>query len=384
MRKRHVIWFALLLAAELLLPASPALAEGNPPDDGITVWGEDYTVHEGEHLDGDLVVFGGSAFLELDSRVEGSVIVWNGDADVDGTIESDLVVTNGDITLGDDARIEGNVVCSWNCDIEQAEGARVEGTVIDGVSPPMLDFRFLPDFRFERDRDFRMPFPVNGWAAAPGAVLRWAFRLIRGVASILVIAVVAGLVALIWPGQTARIGRTVAEAPGPTFGIGLLAALAAVAAIIVLAITICLVPTAILIALALGIAGLFGWIAVGALLGERLLETFNAREVAPMWAAGLGTLVISLVSAGLGLVPCLGILGAIATLVLGCMGLGAVVLTRFGTTRYAPSRPTPSQPVPEPATAVQFTGTSDESDESSAEGAAEEEDVAKQADASET
>ena len=382
MRKRHVIWFALLLAAELLLPASPALAEGNPPDDGITVWGEDYTVHEGEHLDGDLVVFGGSAFLELDSRVEGSVIVWNGDADVDGTIESDLVVTNGDITLGDDACVEGNVVCSWNCDIEQAEGARVEGTVIDGVSPPMLDFRFLPDFRFERDRDFRMPFPVNGWAAAPGAVLRWAFRLIRGVASILVIAVVAGLVALIWPGQTARIGRTVAEAPGPTFGIGLLAALAAVAAIIVLAITICLVPTAILIALALGIAGLFGWIAVGALLGERLLETFNAREVAPMWAAGLGTLVISLVSAGLGLVRCLGILGAIATLVLGCMGLGAVVLTRFGTTRYAPSRPTLSQPVPEPA--IQFTGTSDESDESSAEGAAEEEDVAKQAEDSET
>ena len=204
MRKRQLIWLTLLLTVGMLLTASPALAEGELPDDGITVWNEDYTLAEGDRLDGDLVVFNGSAFLEVDSRVEGSVIVWKGDAEVDGTIESDLVVSNGEITLGEDARIERNVICSWSCDVEQAEGAHVEGIIIEGTRLPLPDLPFTPEFQFEQDRGFRMPFPVTGWAAAPGAALGFALRFIRGVASILVIAVVAGLVALIWPRQTAR------------------------------------------------------------------------------------------------------------------------------------------------------------------------------------
>ena len=363
MRKRQLIWLTLLLTVGMLLTASPALAEGELPDDGITVWNEDYTLAEGDRLDGDLVVFNGSAFLEVDSRVEGSVIVWKGDAEVDGTIESDLVVSNGEITLGEDARIERNVICSWSCDVEQAEGAHVEGIIIEGTRLPLLDLPFTPEFQFEQDRGFRMPFPVTGWAAAPGAALGFALRFIRGVASILVIAVVAGLVALIWPRQTARIGQTIVEAPGQTFGIGLLASAAAIAAVVVLAITICLAPAAIVIAIALGIAGLFGWIGAGAMVGERLLKALNARETAPMWAAGLGTLVISLVSAGLGIVQCVAILGAIATFVLGCMGLGAVVLTRFGTTPFAPSRPAPPQAEPASPPPIRFDGTSDEADE---------------------
>ncbi|NIV40504.1 MAG: hypothetical protein GWN58_67215, partial [Anaerolineae bacterium] len=139
----------------------------------------------------------------------------------------------------------------------------------------------------------------------------------------------------------------------PSFGIGLLTVVAATALVIALALTICLSPAAALVALALGAAGLFGWIGVGAQVGERLLRALNVREIAPLWAAGLGTLLITLVGMGLSVAFCLALLGWLMILVLGCLGLGAVVLTRFGTMAYVPStgaepgppRPTPPAPV---------------------------------------
>ncbi|MFQ6101729.1 MAG: polymer-forming cytoskeletal protein [Anaerolineae bacterium] len=338
MHRRWLIWLVMLLAAGLLLfPATPALADDGPPDNGgITIWGEDYTLEEGERLDGDLVVFNGDVTLEAGSYAEGSVVIWNGSADVEGIIEGDLVVSGGDINLGEDARVEGDVVCTWNCDLEQEEGARVDGGIIEGIP--------LGDLRFGRWRNFPVPVPspTTFWISGPERVLGWVFGAIRGVAAILVIAAVAGLVALVWPQQTVQVGQAVVGASWPSFGIGLLTAVAAVMLIVVLLFTICLSPVAVLAALALGAAGLFGWIGIGELVGERLLQALNAHGAVPLWAAGLGTLLITVVSAGLSAALCLAPLGWALIFVLGCLGLGAVVLTRFGTTAYVPSRPTSS------------------------------------------
>jgi hypothetical protein len=113
---------------------------------------------------------------------------------------------------------------------------------------------------------------------------------------------------------------------------------AATALIVALAITICLSPAAALVALLLGAAGLLGWVAIGARIGERLLGALGAGEVAPLWVAGLGTLVITLITVGLTAGLCLAPLGWVLIFVVGCFGLGAVVLTRFGTMAYVPGQ----------------------------------------------
>ena len=342
MNRRHVMW-ALLLAMALLLPVTPALARNELPDNGVTIWNEDYTLQEGDTVNGDLVVFNGSATLEPNSRVEGSVVVWNGDASVEGTIEKDLVVTSGSINLGGDAWIQGGVVCSLNCSIDRAAGARVDGTVIEGLP--------IPGMRFPAFEGFPTQFPTPVVTHGGGRVLELILGVIRGLVSILVVSIVAGLVALIWPRQTAQVGSTVLETPGPSFGVGLLTILAAGALMIALLLTICLPP---LVLLALAVAGLFGWASVGALVGERFLKAINARQVTPMWSAALGTLLISLVAAGLGVLPCIGIIGWIATFVVGCFGLGAVVLTRFGTRRYVSARARAYQPAEQPSSAIEY------------------------------
>jgi hypothetical protein len=356
MNKQRFIWLALLLAFGLLLPAAPVLADASPPeDDGIVVWNEDYTLEEGERLNGNLVVFNGDVTLEVDSYVNGSVITWNGSAEVEGTVNGDVVVSSGDIYLGDDALVEGNVVCSWNCDLEQAEGARVEGVYTEG--DPLEGLQIDPRNGIPIPA---IPSPTAFWVSGPGRVFSWGLKLIRNVAAILVVAAVAGLVALIWPDPTAQIGRTLIEAPGQSFGMGLLTSVAATMLIVVLAVTICLSPVAALAALALGAAGLLGWIGIGAVVGERLLRALNVRGIAPLWAAGLGTLVISLIGGGLSSAPCLAPLGWFIIFILGCLGLGAVVLTRLGTTAYVPAtgptyHPSGSSSSPSTSTPVEPT-----------------------------
>jgi hypothetical protein len=75
-----------------------------------------------------------------------------------------------------------------------------------------------------------------------------------------------------------------------------------------------------------------------------LFKAFNATNIAPIWAAGLGTLIITavvaLVDAGLGTLACLWCLKPLIwtmAFTAGCVGLGAVVLTRFGTQIYPPT-----------------------------------------------
>jgi len=350
MQKRMLVLLTLVILGGYLVPAMPVAAASNPPDDGIVIWNEDYTLAADEELDGDLVVFNGDASLESGSRIRGNAVIWNGSANVDGTIEGNLVATNGDIRLGEDALVEGDVACSWNCDVEQEEGARVNGDIVEGPS-----LRGIPFTQWgQRGLRIQVPPPDQGpfWVSGAEQLLRWILRLVRTIVTVLVIAAIGGVATLIWPDATARVGLTAFQSPGASLGMGFLTLIAGITLITVLAITICLSPAAALIALALGVAALFGWVAIGARVGSRLLEALNAGDVAPLWVASLGTLIITLITMGLSAAFCLAPLGWLLMLVIGCFGLGAVVLTRFGTTPYVPGpdRGIVEPPSPPPAT----------------------------------
>lgn len=337
MHRRMLVWLTVIILGVLLLPVTTVTAASEQPDDGVVIWNEDYALAEDEELYGGLVVFNGDVTLESGSRVKGDVVVWNGSADVDGVVEGNLVASNGDIRLDGSAHVQGNVVCSWNCGIEQEEGSRVDGTITEGVSLRGLPFIpwAEPGLRLELPTSEPEPF----WLSGPEQLLRWIFRVVRRVVTVLVIAAIGGMVALIWPAATDQVGDTVFESPGASLGVGFLTIVAATALIIALAITICLSPAAALVALALSAAGLFGWVAIGARLGKRLLRALNAGEIAPLWSAALGTLIITLITVGLSTAFCLSPLGWLLIFVIGCFGLGAVVLTRFGTTPYVPGQP---------------------------------------------
>jgi hypothetical protein len=124
------ILIACLLALLLIAPASPALANGG---EGVVRFGEDFTLESGEEVNGDVVVFGGNVVLEEDSFVDGTVFIMGGNATVASEVDDELVVFGGNVELKPTALIGSDVVALGG-QVERAEGAVVEGNVLEGVT----------------------------------------------------------------------------------------------------------------------------------------------------------------------------------------------------------------------------------------------------------
>ncbi len=146
-------------------------------------------------------------------------------------------------------------------------------------------------------------------------------------------AALAVLVVMFWPEPTARAAEAVVGSPVAAGGLGLLTLIVVPAFLLVLLITILLSPVSLLGAILLVAAAAFGWIALGFEVGRRLAEAFN-WELHPAAAAGIGTLVFTFVLGGIGQIPCLGFLVVLLGIAL---GLGGVLLTRFGSRAYLPA-----------------------------------------------
>jgi hypothetical protein len=138
------------------------------------------------------------------------------------------------------------------------------------------------------------------------------------------------------PAQTKQVSDTAEKSTLPSLGVGCLTLLAAFPLFILLIILIITIPAALLLPVALIVAWLFGWIALGRLVGEKVMEALKARESlnVPIVAVVVGIILLAIVGA----VP---FVGWLISLVVGLIAIGAVVLTRFGTRPYPPLTPAP-------------------------------------------
>jgi hypothetical protein len=314
------VLLACLLALLLVASATPVFADG---DGGRIIFGDSFTLESGERMDGDLVVLGGSVVLETRSRVDGNVVVMGGSARVAGQVDGDVVTFGGNVVLRSTAVVDGDLVTIGG-NVQRDPGADVRGSEVEG-----LEFEGLPRFwTFPTRPDFYR------WGDLWSSSI---FNVFGDIVVALALAALGLLIVLFWPKHTEAVGQAAFTAPLPSAGVGLLTGVVAVVLIVLLAITICLSPVAFLLGVAMLVAGLFGWVAIGLLVGRRLLEAFNVKGVTPLMAVAAGTLLISLLRA----IPCL---GAVVGFVVGCAGLGAVVLTRFGRQTYPLRTVVPSTP----------------------------------------
>ena len=320
------VLLACLLGLLLAFSAMPVFADG---DGGRIIFGDSFTLESGERMDGDLVVLGGSVVLETRSRVEGNVVVMGGSIRVAGQVEGDVVTFGGNAVLRSTAVVDGDLVTIGG-NVQRDHGAVVRGNEVEG-----LEFEGFPGIR-PLPTGLRFDPWVSHW---PGSI----FDVFGDIVLALALAAIGLLVVLFWPKQTEVVGQAVLIAPLASAGVGLLTGVVAVFLLVLLAITICLSPVAFLLGVTLLVAGIFGWIAIGLLVGRRLLEAFNVKGITSLMAVAAGTLLISVLRA----IPCL---GDIFAFVVGCAGLGAVVLTRFGRQTYPlrtvvpPSPPVPVEP----------------------------------------
>ncbi len=365
-----------------LLFATPVLAQG--PNGDQVIFGQNLTLQAEEKIQGDVVIFGGNVTMPVASEIDGDLVIFGGNAEINGTVTGDIGMIGGSIELGETAVVEGDIGLLGG-EIDRAEGAVVRGRVQDlnrwnfgddeaFSIPPIPSPSEEAEVEEESETEPIPPVPTVAPVAPvpPVPPIRpvrgdhdpfdWADRVfdffgyvVGNVVFLLALAAVSWLVAAFMPEQMKVTGDTLAEAAPLSFGLGLLTAVLAVVIGPVLLITICLAFIPILGYILLGIAALFGWIVVGQIIGERLLLAAGQPYPNFVGSTVLGVMVLTLVANMpiIELVPCLGwilsALGGLLGIVVALAGLGAVILTRFGTQPYPrPSFTFPYGPSPAP------------------------------------
>jgi hypothetical protein len=324
MKKYTLILVLLLLFA---LPGS-AFAQGNGGDQ--VVFGGNYRLLSGEVLEGNLVVFGGSVDLEEESLVDGDVLLFGGNISVDGEIDGDLIVIGGFVQLLDNAVVRGDLITPGGS-VNREEGSRVEGQVIMDVEIP-LDVT-IP-------RLFVQPIRPQVQAVDVALSIFWGF--VQAMFLTLTLAAFAVLLVMFLPEHTRRTSEAIAQQPVLAGGLGLLTSLVLPPLLLILAlITLLLLsPISILGLIVFVIAIIFGWIAVGLEVGKRFVLLIN-QEWPVAVAAGVGTFFLTILALAFNQIPCIGWL---PWALVACVGLGGVLLTRFGTQSYEPLKVGPQVP----------------------------------------
>ncbi len=288
------------------------------------------------------VHIGGSVHVGDSETVDGPVIVIGGSAIVDGEVRDDVVAVGGNVRLGPKAKVVGDVT-SVGGTVDRDGQAEVGGTINE------IGFGRLPHIRFGR-----FWWPATGFLAfgpsveLMGSLFRMAF-----------FGILAFLVFLLARNPIARIHHAAAVEPWKAGLIGLLTELLFVPVFIlcclILLVSIVGIPLLAILAplaiVALFAAFVFGFAGVASSVGEWAQRRFGWGGQSPFALLLVGLLAIWALTI-VGRIIALGgwpiwfvsaallVAGFLVEYVAWTVGLGAAVMTRFG------SRPGGAGPFP--------------------------------------
>lgn len=322
----------LVLLIAIALFAGSAITVWADDGDGQTVLpGQSVVVRAGEVIRRDLAVIGGDLELQQGGRVNGDVVVLGGNAVIDGEIDGSLAVLGGTVELRSHARV-GSDFFTLGATVTRDPAATVEGETIESFRGRLPKLPEIPEIQTWQPTE---PWPTGSWR--PADLLG---RFLSFVLSTMAMIALGILLVMLLPKPTETVEAAVAGAFIPSLAMGVLTFLVLLV-LVPLLVLICIgIPVAVLLVMAAVAAGAFGWAVIGIWVGRRLLTALKG-EYQPVIAVVIGVTILAVLSQ----IPCLGwMLGLVA----GAAGLGAVVLTRFGTAPY--QRPaagvTPAEPPP--------------------------------------
>jgi hypothetical protein len=314
-RMKYVL---LLLVVALFTFTGQVFADDGVGGDHI-VFGQSYRLESNEVLRGNLVIFGGSGLLEEGSIVEGDIFISGGALRVYGRVDGSVTSIGGSVYLADSAEVFGDVIALAS-GLTRSDEAVVRGDLVGsmpsdwGIEIPEPPALRMPMFR---------PMVWNWFDFNPIQAIP------AGMLDALVWAALGLLVVLVLPEPANRVTRAIAAKPINAAGIGLLTA----AVLIVAVLTLILIPVVLILLPFLILGWAFGIISLGYLVGQRLEELLKVRWAPPV-SAGLGILSMLVVVNMVDWIPCVGWL---LNFVLAAIGIGAVVVTRFGSREYPDS-----------------------------------------------
>lgn len=302
----------------------------------------DRVVGANERVSEELTLFGEDLVVTAGGVVEADVVLMGGDANIAGIVTGDLVLFGGDLTLEETAVIRGECVVLGGEISGSAETSPTCTRPGGDVIPPLsgLTSEFSP-FGGAGGELTDMPEAVLG--VGPGGFL----GVLGGIlGQTIALSLLAVLFAGLMPAQLKRVGDVIQARPVMSGTVGSLTAVAGISLITLLAVISSFLlliivgvlgfPVVLALATLLAGAALFGLVAIGRLLGERLAAQLQLRNRSIIVTATLGTAVLTLLGGFLIAQPVFpaGIIGWLFGTALLTLGLGATALTKFGTRPY--------------------------------------------------
>jgi hypothetical protein len=285
------------------------------------VIGNSYTLESGKILNDDLFILGGNVSLMSGSTINGNVILIGGNVQAAGTINGDFTVLGGTLNLASTFILNGNLTSAGTV-IDRDPSAQIKGQINTNVNTPYIILPWgtrIPNLNSNIDPFFKVV----------GFFLR-----------LFLWALAAMLAAMFLSPHLTRISQTVLSQPLISGGLGLMTIIILPIILVLMAITICLIPIAIIGVILLILVWVYGIIALGLEIGKRISASFK-KEWHPSIAAGLGTLLLITILNGMqSIIPCI---GWIPKALVGFLGLGAVLLTQFGMKPYTRSMSLPQE-----------------------------------------
>lgn len=296
-----------------VLAQTPTPEPGNLISGDQVVVGNTYRLEPGDVLNGNLLVIGGTATISQGASISGDVVLTGGTISILGVVNGDVVAIGGAVNVEEYATVNGDITMI-GASLKRSPLAQITGSVSE-ETPKIFNFDF-------KDSTKNLPFTP---------ALDPLTRMLNASFQALGLAILAVIIGLILPNQLKRVADTVIREPLIAGGVGLGTIIVAPIVLVLLTITIILIPITILSVMVLALAILFGFVAVGFEVGQRIASLFKTTWHVSI-SAGIGVLLLSLVTGFASLIPCVGwLIGFIVSI----FGLGAVVISRFGSSKYA-------------------------------------------------
>ena len=331
----------LVLLAILIVPTRAAHAQS--PSGDVVLFGQNYALAGGEKLDGSLAVFGGNIKVEvgasvsgdvaliggnfkMDGDVKGNVAVIGGNLTVSGKVNGDIVVIGGQVQLTASAVVDGDIATIGG-QLERDPKAQVHGDIVNNTVPPNVPA--VPDVPNAPN----VPNVPNPPHFDFFGNLVWRVFNVIGLSLLM-----GGLAAVLTLFIDQHIRRVAEYAVSQTLIAGSIGLLSMFVCLLLI---LTIVPIFIVAA-----AWFLGVIAIGQEVGERFTKAIH-QTWAPPLAAAFGTFILVWIGGSVDvMIPCFGWL---FNFIVALIGIGAVVMTRFGT-RPGSGMVVPAEVPPAPST----------------------------------
>ncbi len=305
----------LLLAVLLALTACSSLSAEQADGGGFTetypsqfLSGDVYILKANERIAGNISGVGTTLIIQDGAFVTGDISLIGGDLDIEGQVNGNVNVLAGTAKFGDPAHVKGNLNQIFN-QTDISPKAVIDGEINTFVIPLSGDQNFGKNVT-----------NLLEWLK-PAVWLLLQFIRIVGM---IVFALVA---TALFRQPTFNALHAVRKSPAVAWGAGLLTIFSLPIISIVLIVTVCLSPVGLIFIVLLLICEIWSWTIISNMVGIQMTRWLHL-EWSPEGAAVFGALLVGVIISAISLLP---IAGFLINLFFCSLGLGGILLSRFGT-----------------------------------------------------